>query len=70
MENLAKVHKSPKKGNGYYPEVVFPPPLEKGKRWVATTTSKEGKKQEVLIDVSPKRKQRKVTHKGAERPKL
>ena len=48
----------------------LPPPLGKGKRWVATTTSKEGEKQEVLIDVSPKRKQRKVTHKGAERPKL
>ena len=57
----------------------LPPPLEKGKRGVATTTSKEGEKQEVLIDVSPKRKQRKVTHKGkqrkvthkgAERPKL
>ena len=36
-----KMHKSQRRKR-VIPKVVFPPPLRKVKRWVATTTSKEG----------------------------
>ena len=51
-----KMHKSQRRKR-VIPKVVFPPPLERGERWVATTTSKEGKRWKTLQKcINPEKK--------------